>query len=423
MLTRVEKIEETEPDDAFGGGFAYPNLRHVRLFEKAAACGSLSRAAADVHVSQPAATQAISRLESQFGVQLLVRASSGISLTDRGAIVVNRFRRALGLLRRANQDLARQSRVGKVPAPDLLETHATVAHLRALSAFADAGSFSGAGRLLDQAESSVHRAARQFERIGSVPLFEEQSRHLRLTPTGRMLAVHASLFLDEIVCAHEELREYEGSFAGRLRIGTLPLVRTTILPRVIARICEAFPDAAFEVNDGDYVSQLAALKAGRIDMLVGALRPDNADPALQQEELFRDTLCVIAGRGHPLLAQEKVARDDLARFPWIVSREGTPTRAIFDRLALSRPGDLDQPAVPVVAGSSVIVRGLLLETDRLTILSPHQMEHEIAAGLLGIVPYRLDNTERAIGLTVRQGWQPTALQRAVMEQLREQCAV
>lgn len=417
MLTFVDQTPVLADDEVEDrpGFYAYPNLRHIRLLDHAASCGSLSRAATEIHISQPAATQAISRLEDQFGVQLLVRGSNGISLTERGAIVVARFRRALACLRKANQDLQRQAR-DKGGSADILETHSTIAHLRAIAAFAETGNFGAAGRLLDQAESSVHRAARQLERIAGVPLFEERSRHLRLTAGGRILAVQANLFLAEIVSAHEELLEYEGSFSGRVRIGTLPLVRTRIVPQLVARVSRQYPQAVFEISDGDYDAQIAALSAGRIDMLVGALR-STGEPGLSQRELFRDTVCVIARSNHPLARRDHVTAADLADFPWIVSRPGTPTRAIFDRLALAGAGRSKAVSPPVVAGSSDIVRGILLETDRLTILSPRQIVHEIDTGLLDILPFYLEDTDRVIGITFRTGWQPTALQRMVLETL------
>ena len=43
------------------------NLRHLRAFCEAAALGSISRAAEEVHLSQPAVTQAIAKLEEIAG--------------------------------------------------------------------------------------------------------------------------------------------------------------------------------------------------------------------------------------------------------------------------------------------------------------------------------------------------------------------
>ena len=110
---------------------ALPNLRHIRLFAHAVAANSLSKAAEAVFVSQPAASQAISKLEDHFGGPLFERRGAGVHPTARGLIVASRAGRALELLREANAKLARQSRIGRALAQDLLETHATIAHLRA----------------------------------------------------------------------------------------------------------------------------------------------------------------------------------------------------------------------------------------------------------------------------------------------------
>ena len=49
------------------------NIRHMRVFVETARTGSVSTAADLCHLSQPAATQAISSLEANFGTALLIR--------------------------------------------------------------------------------------------------------------------------------------------------------------------------------------------------------------------------------------------------------------------------------------------------------------------------------------------------------------
>ncbi|HEY5790214.1 MAG TPA: LysR family transcriptional regulator, partial [Gammaproteobacteria bacterium] len=47
--------------------FAPPNLRHLRVVREVAACRSISQAAKRVHLSQPAITQAVAKLEEGLG--------------------------------------------------------------------------------------------------------------------------------------------------------------------------------------------------------------------------------------------------------------------------------------------------------------------------------------------------------------------
>jgi LysR family transcriptional regulator, regulator for genes of the gallate degradation pathway len=70
------------------------NLRHLRLFLAVAKTGSLTHAAELTHVSQPAVTQAIVKLETESGGSLFNRTRQGFFTTQRGDVFGNRVRRA-----------------------------------------------------------------------------------------------------------------------------------------------------------------------------------------------------------------------------------------------------------------------------------------------------------------------------------------
>ncbi|MGZ6077377.1 MAG: LysR family transcriptional regulator [Myxococcaceae bacterium] len=64
------------------------NLNSLRLFLAVATHRGFSRAARMTGVSQPAISKAVRLLEQQTGAQLLVRSSSGVVLTEVGALLV-----------------------------------------------------------------------------------------------------------------------------------------------------------------------------------------------------------------------------------------------------------------------------------------------------------------------------------------------
>jgi LysR family transcriptional regulator of gallate degradation len=80
-------------------------------------------------------------------------------------------------------------------------------------------------------------------------------------------------------------------------------------------------------------------------------------------------------------------------------RPGTPTRKLFEQAIVGR--GLPLPAHVIETSSTVMLRGLLLESDRVTVLSRHQIHIEEEAGLLAAVPFQLGGTERPIGMTRR----------------------
>lgn len=62
-----------------------PNLKHLRIFVEIARRGSFRNAAAALHLSDPATSQAIAQLESLLAVRLLDRTTRSVRVTEAGA--------------------------------------------------------------------------------------------------------------------------------------------------------------------------------------------------------------------------------------------------------------------------------------------------------------------------------------------------
>lgn len=71
-------------------------LRHLRYFVKIVDAGSISRAAATIHVAQPALSQQIAELEEKLGIELLQRSARGVRPTKAGEAL---YREAISILK------------------------------------------------------------------------------------------------------------------------------------------------------------------------------------------------------------------------------------------------------------------------------------------------------------------------------------
>lgn len=86
------------------------NLELYRVFYTVARCGSLTRAAEELYISQPAVSQSIKQLETQLGVSLFNRTRRGMELSAQGGkVIFAEVERALGLLNEAENRLAEMS--------------------------------------------------------------------------------------------------------------------------------------------------------------------------------------------------------------------------------------------------------------------------------------------------------------------------
>jgi len=386
-----------------------PNLRHLSVFCAVARLGSVSAAARAAHLSPPAVTQALGSLEKDFGIALIARTIPGMELTEAGRLCVTRVSSAMGRLEAALTAAAPQAQVrggGGV-------THGiTARQLQALAGAIDAGGFGPAARLVGMTRATIQRAARELEQRIGVPLFETTSHGLRATREALRLGLQVQLAIAELGQARAEVAAAAGADTGQTVIVAMPLGRSFMVPETVLRFAERRPQHRVSILDGPYENLLDALRRGRADVLVGALR-EQISPDVLQEPLFDDPLAIIVRRGHPLEkmsdgGRRAPAAEALVGFSWIAPRAGSPLRRHFERLfsgASAQP-----PAAAIECNSLIAARALLLRSDRAMLLSAQQAHHELAAGELVALPHPAGRVVRAIGLTLRRDWQPTAAQ-------------
>ncbi|HXV11513.1 MAG TPA: LysR family transcriptional regulator [Burkholderiales bacterium] len=81
------------------------DLRSVRYFIQIADCGSITRAAGNLGVAQPALSRQLRAMEEELGTPLLVRLPRGVRLTAAGRQFLDHCRRALRELDRGREEL------------------------------------------------------------------------------------------------------------------------------------------------------------------------------------------------------------------------------------------------------------------------------------------------------------------------------
>lgn len=380
------------------------NLRHLRVFLAALESGSLSRAAELCHVSQPAASQGIGKLERHFNTSLFQRTPLGITARPAGLLLGERVRRAFRLLDSGFAGLTPRSR-----------NNATLSQLKALIAVCDCESTTLAARRLGVAQPTMHRAVQRLEQDAGKALFERTSHGLVATRAGQSLARAAQLAMAELDQAEADIAESQNREAGRIVIGAMPLSRSSLLPASIVRFRQSRSQIPVHAVTGTYADLLAGLRRGEIDFLLGALRDPAPVGDIRQIPLFNDDIVFVCRPGHPALDLQRFDAAALRQYPWVVSQAGTPTRELFDRYF----SDAGQPASLVECGSLILMRQLLQVSDHLGCLSRIQADIESAQGSMAVVPLALPDTQRPIGITRRVDWEPTAAQKQFLAVVTE----
>ncbi|HVH78734.1 MAG TPA: LysR family transcriptional regulator, partial [Stellaceae bacterium] len=83
-------------------------LRSLHYFVRIAELGSITRAAAHLHVAQPALTRHVQRLEDELNVSLFTRANRGVRLTEAGQKLLDGATRILRDIERTGDEIRAQ---------------------------------------------------------------------------------------------------------------------------------------------------------------------------------------------------------------------------------------------------------------------------------------------------------------------------
>jgi LysR family transcriptional regulator of gallate degradation len=385
------------------------SIRHLAVFESVVQLRGVRRASQECHLSQPAVTQAIAKLEEQIGVPLLDRRASGSYLNEFGVIFHRRTQRFFEQVEQALMQLGVPNNT--VP---LSRTAGRISksQIRSLIAIVENRSFAQAARALDVSQTSLQRAARDLERTLRTPLYTQSASGIVATQATTEFARKIKLALREIECGVEEVEAARGNIEGEIVIGAMLLSGSVLLASVVNEFASKYPNANIRILNGNAEDMLHYLRLGDVDLVIGLLREEASDDL--SHEALAETPFVVAGRhGHPLVGKSAATLDDLANFEWVIGTPGASRRIRFDKLFAGGR----KPRAHIETCSLPTVRLLLAHSDRLTLLTSYELLYE--EDVLEAVPFGPIEPVPSIGLTTRSNWLPTQLQTNFMDLIRK----
>jgi LysR family transcriptional regulator of gallate degradation len=393
------------------------NLSQLRAFRLVADTGSATRAAAALFRAQSAVTRSVQELESALGEPLFDRSPSGMLPTPVGRAVLKRCERIFAELEElaqwcsARQARRRPATEGALPAY-LLNTR----RLQLFAALARHRHMPSAARTFGISQPAVSTAIRVLESGAGLTLFHRSPRGILLTTEGETFLLRVRRALNELRHIPDDIAATHGKIQGTVTVGALPLGRTLILPRAIARITKENPGVCTVTNESAYEALVADLRAGDIDFILGALRDNDALSGLKNERLMSSDMALLVRPDHPLARVPELTITDLREAQWVLPRSNAPARALFE--AQFKRIKVKPPMPTVETADLAVIRGLLLDTDMIAAVSAHQLHLEIQSGQLAVLDVKLHNTRRDIGLITRSTGNPSPAARALIDAIR-----
>ncbi len=393
-----------------------PNLRHLRAYLAVSESGSVQRASEKLHLTQSSLSRAVQQLERQLGLKLFERTRRGMVLTGFGAILSQRVRRAMIHLDTLEKELiAEHAKAGAVRIPSGISNKVTRRQLSAFLIIASSRTERAAAQQLGLSQPAMTQALRDLERLVGESLFVRSAHGMVVTSFGEILLRRTKLVFAEIAAAGNDIADRIGEIAGRIVVGVLPQAGAPLIARAVNLLLKEHPSVQVVMVEGTYRSLIDELLCGDIDLIVGGLNHPPIGEVVQHY-LFDDEQSLVVRKGHALTSREKLSLKDLSGLEWVVPRQGTPARRHFDEIV--QAAAINIGAHPVESDSLLTRRALLLDSDRVALFSRRQVLIEEAAGLLAILPLKINKTAIPVGIHLRADALPSVGVQTLVGHLR-----
>ena len=177
--------------------------------------------------------------------------------------------------------------------------------LRYFVAVAQHRNVSRAAEQLHVSQPALSEQIRKLEEELGTPLFARTSRGVDLTEAGETLLGRARTLLAQADEAADAVRTLAHGVAGTLTLGFIDSAALGIVPPLLRRFTQAYPNVKLDVRELGTRSQLEALRSGELD--VGIVRGPVWDAELQGTRIATETLLVALPAQHALANAPVVA--------------------------------------------------------------------------------------------------------------------
>lgn len=273
----------------------------------------------------------------------------------------------------------------------------TLQQLEAFEKVASLASFRAAAQALFVAQPALSRTIRLAEEVLGTRLFDRDTRHVELTPSGRELLPIARRILQEFDSAFSELSQFMDGRRGQVAIAALPSVGVALLPREVAALSRQLPDVGFTLEEAAAEPLLKMVEDGRVDF--GITVEPRADARLRYTHLLDDEFMLVCQRGDPLAPRKSVPWSVFASRPFIWSSSQGSVAPIVTSVMLRHGIEVTQG----LQYPSVAVAGAMVAEGLGITALPRLAMGLVASPDVVAVPLIRPAVSRRIGIVTRAG--------------------
>lgn len=199
--------------------------------------------------------------------------------------------------------------------------------LRSFVVLSELQNITRAAEALYMSPAAVHKQIKLLEQDLKARLYEKVGRRLRLTQAGEVLLPYARDLIVRYKATLDAFAQWQGLKQGVLRLGSGAGISVMVLPRLLARFREIYPDIEILVETGSTATLIKGLKEASLDaaMFVAPEFLDITGPVI--EAVWPFTIVPVAAKS---IGRRVWTVQDLRGQAFVLFKEGTQVEGAID---------------------------------------------------------------------------------------------
>ncbi len=142
-------------------------------------------------------------------------------------------------------------------------------------------------------------------------LFDRSRSSVQATAYGEILLGQIRLILNEVSRIGEMASDLKNEIQGHFRLGIIPTLAASLLPRFIGDFGKLYPKVQLSVREEPTERLIQEIHSGSID---GAIlsTPARTPASILERVLFYEPFVVFASTGHPILERKFLRAEDIS---------------------------------------------------------------------------------------------------------------
>jgi len=266
-------------------------------------------------------------------------------------------------------------------------------------------------------QPAVTRHIKELESEFEVKLFNRSGNKIALTEAGKILLSYS----DQISALHNDLKfslgQLNGKMEGTLRLGASTTIAQYIIPALLARFHERFPEVDLTLINGntDYIEH--QLLTNEIDVGIVEGKPANSD--LRYSSFLKDELLIFTSAENKVIPSV-IQVDEFLKLPLVLRERGSGTLEIIQNKLQEKDVELAKMNVIMYLGSTEAIKSYIKTGEGAGIVSRFAIQHELESELFRVVEMPSLKFERQLYFISPKGPEPAGVAKVFINFIKKQ---